>query len=103
VRAPGRPAEPSGPTLGGDAIKLADAIVAPALAVDTTGARLGQGGGWYDRVLVHARPGVPVIAMVYPDEVYDATTRPLPCEDHDKPADIVSTPVGWQWLRKPAA
>ena len=50
--------------------------IAPALAVDTTGARLGQGGGWYDRALEHLRPGVPVVALVFPEELYDARQPP---------------------------
>jgi len=95
-RAPGRPPEPGGPTLGPEALALADAIVAPALAVATDGARLGQGGGWYDRALEHARPGVPVIALVFPEELYDAKTRPLPREPHDRVVDMVATPDGWQ-------
>ena len=103
VRAPGRPPEPGGPTVGVEALAEVDAVVVPALAVDTTGARLGQGGGWYDRVLVHARPGTCVIAMVFPDEIYDHTTRPLPQQPHDHPVDIVATPTGWQWLRTPPA
>ncbi|MGO1338355.1 MAG: 5-formyltetrahydrofolate cyclo-ligase, partial [Cellulosimicrobium funkei] len=49
VRAPGRPPEPGTPTLGPEAIAEADVVVAPALAVDSRGVRLGQGGGWYDR------------------------------------------------------
>lgn len=96
VRAPGRPPEPSGPTLGAEALSLAEAVVAPALAVDTSGSRLGQGGGWYDRVLAHARPGTPVIALVFPDEVYDAAVKPLPRQPHDQPVDIIATPTGWQ-------
>ncbi|WP_149202362.1 5-formyltetrahydrofolate cyclo-ligase [Actinotalea subterranea] len=100
VRAPGRPPEPSGPTLGAEVLAEAEAIVAPALAVDTEGARLGQGGGWYDRVLEHARPEALVLAMVYPDEVYDATTRPLPREPHDRPVDVVATPTTYRWLRR---
>lgn len=99
VRAPGRPPEPAGPTLGAEALALADAVVAPALAVDTEGGRLGQGGGWYDRVLSHAREGVVVVAMVFPEEVYDAATRPLPREEHDQPVDYVATPSGVQRLR----
>ena len=98
VRAPGRPAEPPGPTLGAHALGQVDAIVAPALAVDTAGCRLGQGGGWYDRVLEHAPPSAVVVAMVYPDEVYDAAVRPLPREVHDRTVDVVATPLGWQRL-----
>jgi 5-formyltetrahydrofolate cyclo-ligase len=74
-------------------------VIAPALAVDTAGGRLGQGGGWYDRVLAHARPGVCVVAMVFPEEVYDAAQRPLPRQPHDQPVDIVATPTRWQWVR----
>lgn len=94
-RAPGRPPEPSGPSLGADAIAEVDVIVAPALAVDTAGNRLGQGGGWYDRALAHARPGTPIIALVFAEELYDAATRPLPHEPHDRTVDIVATPERW--------
>ena len=100
-RAPGRPPEPGTPHLGPQALAEAEVIVAPALAVDTSGARLGQGGGWYDRALEHADPTSPVIAMVFAGEVYDAATRPLPREPHDRPVDAVVTPDGWRWLRWP--
>jgi 5-formyltetrahydrofolate cyclo-ligase len=102
-RAPGRPLEPGTTHLGAAALGEADVIVAPALAVDTSGARLGQGGGWYDRALEHARSGTPVIAMVFAPEVYDAGTRPLPRQAHDRLVDAVATPEGWRWLRPPAA
>ena len=76
----------------------ADVVIAPALAVDSNGVRLGQGGGWYDRALEHVRPGTKVIAVVFPEEVYDATDRPLPLEKHDRTVDAVATPLGWRWL-----
>ncbi len=98
VRAPGRPPEPPGPTLGAEALAAADVVLVPALAVDTSGARLGHGGGWYDRVLEHVRPGVLVIAIVFPSEVYDAAHLPLPQESHDKQVDAVATTAGWRLL-----
>ncbi|WP_028047300.1 5-formyltetrahydrofolate cyclo-ligase [Cellulomonas sp. URHE0023] len=98
-RAPGRPPEPGGPTLGPEALADADVVIAPALAVDTSGARLGQGGGWYDRALEHIRPGTPVVALVFPEELYDADLRPLPRERHDRMVDAVATPAGWHRLR----
>ncbi|HWS56969.1 MAG TPA: 5-formyltetrahydrofolate cyclo-ligase [Actinotalea sp.] len=103
VRAPGRPPEPVGPTLGAQALLAADVVVVPALAVDTSGARLGQGGGWYDRVLEHARPDSLVVAVVFDDEVYDAATRPLPVEPHDRGVDVVATPTGARRLSPPPA
>lgn len=91
-RAPGRPPEPSGEFL--PATRLADAqlIVVPALGVDSLGTRLGQGAGWYDRALADATPGVPIVALVFDDEFYDAEMRALPRERHDVPVTIVVTP-----------
>src|SRR5439155_17399887 len=43
--------EPTGTRLGPAKIRSADAVLLPALAVDATGARLGRGGGHYDRTL----------------------------------------------------
>lgn len=97
-RAPGRPPEPSGETLDADAIALADVIITPALAVDTAGRRLGQGGGWYDRVLPLARPDAPIFALVFPEEIYDAAASAIPVEEHDVPVDAAITTKQWQWL-----
>ena len=93
-RAPGRPPEPSGDFLPSATLADADVIVVPALAVDTQGTRLGQGGGWYDRALVEARPGTPVVALTFSGELHDASTDPLPREPHDVGVDMVITPEG---------
>jgi len=102
-RAPGRPPEPGGEDLGPGAIAEVDVVLAPALAVDTGGNRLGNGAGWYDRALELARPEVPVIALVHPEEIYDGEEHPLPVEPHDRRVDAVATPEGWRWLRARAA
>jgi 5-formyltetrahydrofolate cyclo-ligase len=86
--------------LGAEALANADVILVPALAVDTRGYRVGLGGGWYDRALKHARPDAVTVGLVYPDEVYDATTRPLPNEPHDIPLDIIATTEDWQPTRQ---
>ena len=101
-RAPGRPPEPGGPTLGAAAIAEADVVLIPALAVDTAGTRLGQGGGWYDRALRDARPGTPVLALTYAEEVHDAAVEPLPRAPHARAVDGVATPAGVTWFRVPA-
>jgi 5-formyltetrahydrofolate cyclo-ligase len=87
--------EPVGPRLGAEAISRADVILAPALAVDTLGHRLGQGAGYYDRALPRATPGVPVIAVVYTTEVLDAAVETVPAEPHDRTVDAVITPRGY--------
>ncbi|GAA4626025.1 5-formyltetrahydrofolate cyclo-ligase [Cellulomonas oligotrophica] len=91
-RAPGRPPEPGGDALGAAALAQADVVLVPALSVDRAGVRLGQGGGWYDRVLEHARPDAPLVALLYADEVLDGL---LPRSAHDRPVTHVATPEGW--------
>src|SRR3954451_8853388 len=49
--------QPPGPRLGADAVRSADLVIVPALAVDARGMRMGRGGGSYDRVLARFRPG----------------------------------------------
>lgn len=78
--------EPTGPRLGLDAIADADTILAPALAIDRRGHRLGQGGGCYDRSLPRATGEV--IAVVADDELVEA----VPTEAHDLPVAAVLTP-----------
>jgi 5-formyltetrahydrofolate cyclo-ligase len=77
--------EPTGPRLGVDAITRADVVLVPALAVDRSGARLGRGGGSYDRALARVRPEQLVIAVLYPGELRPA----IPTESHDRPVDGV--------------
>lgn len=93
VRAPGRPPEPSGPVLPAEAVADADVVLAPALAIDAVGTRLGQGGGWYDRVLALTRPGTPTFAMVFEEEL--VADRLLPAAEHDVPVAAVITPEHW--------
>lgn len=93
-RSPGRPPEPSGDFLPQSRLADADIIIVPALAADTKGTRLGQGAGWYDRTLIDARPGVPIVALVFDDEFHDATAQPIPREAHDVPVTIVVRPSG---------
>lgn len=78
--------EPTGPRLGLDAIAEADVILAPALAIDRVGQRLGQGGGCYDRAL--PRASGEVIAVVADDELLET----VPTEPHDLPVAAVLTP-----------
>ena len=63
--------------------------------MDRVGIRLGRGGGYYDRALVHARPDAVLVTVVFDDERVDR----LPREVHDRPVTAVVTPSGgWQEL-----
>jgi 5-formyltetrahydrofolate cyclo-ligase len=87
--------EPVGPRLGPTAIGAADVVVVPALAVARDGARLGRGGGYYDRALRHVRADAALVAVVFDDELFDE----LPVEEHDQRVTAVVTPSGgWQPL-----
>ena len=85
------PAQPTGEAWGAESLKEADLIVIPALAASADGTRLGQGGGWYDRALMHRSPGVPVVAAIFDDEVLEAGI--IPAEPHDVPVDAIVTPT----------
>lgn len=96
-RAPGRPLEPSGPILAADAIKDAEAVLVPSLAVDGLGTRLGQGGGWYDRMLALIDDEVPTFAMLFTHELI--RDRNLPRAEFDVPVKAVITPTEWFLLQ----
>lgn len=66
-------------------------IVTPGRAFSTTGARLGRGKGYYDRLFADADNGSrPVtIAVAYDAQIMVA----LPSAVHDRPVDRVITPT----------
>lgn len=80
--------------LGLDAVALADLVLSPGLAVDTTGTRLGQGGGCYDKALPRRRAGVAVVTLLHPGELVGDGEEPLPREPFDQPVDAVLTADG---------
>ena len=63
------------------------AIVVPALKIDQSGYRLGQGGGYYDRALKNLNAWK--IGLVYAGEL---SSEVLPHESHDVPLDAAATP-----------
>lgn len=64
-----------------------DVMIVPALHIDQDGYRIGQGGGYYDRMLP-TMPGWKV-GIVYPGEI---TGDLLPREDHDVRLAAAATP-----------
>lgn len=84
-------ADPARAPLGVDAPRRADLAIVPALAVDTAGTRLGQGGGCYDRVLPMLSEGCPALVLLHPGE---HTPDPLPRDPHDVRVTRVVTAHG---------
>lgn len=82
--------EPSGPTLGRDAIGGADAVLVPGLAVDPAGVRMGRGGGSYDRALGRVPVGTFTCVLLNESEVLDV----VPQATHDRPVTAVATEAG---------
>ncbi|MGL5910045.1 MAG: 5-formyltetrahydrofolate cyclo-ligase, partial [Phycicoccus sp.] len=64
-------ADAAQPSVSLGRLALADAalVLAPGLAVDRGGTRLGQGGGCYDRALPRRRAGAPVVVLLHPGEL----------------------------------
>ena len=75
-----------------------DLIVTPLLAFDAPGARLGQGGGYYDRTLEALRAAGPVFALglAYAGQEVDA----LPTDAYDQRLDGVLTEAGLRLFAK---
>ncbi|MCA9288227.1 MAG: 5-formyltetrahydrofolate cyclo-ligase [Phycisphaerales bacterium] len=64
-----------------------DAVLVPGLAFDESLARLGRGGGFYDRFLATLPAGATRIGVAFESRILAR----LPREAHDVPMDIVVT------------
>jgi 5-formyltetrahydrofolate cyclo-ligase len=83
--------EPIGPAVTLDA---AEVLIIPATAADpVSGVRIGQGGGYYDRVLESlpdVNAGGPLrVALLFDGEVLDG----LPAQPWDGTVDVIVTPT----------
>lgn len=71
-----------------------DVVLVPLLAFDRHGARLGYGGGFYDRTLERLRAIKPVIAVGVAYDEQEVSS--VPTESYDQRLDWVLTPSGPQ-------
>ena len=90
--------EPTGPRLGVDAVARADVVIVPALAVDRSGARLGRGGGSFDRALPRVKPDALVVALLHDGELLPPREQ-VPALAHDVPVHAAAEPLGLTRLR----
>ena len=77
--------EPTGDSF--DDLATIDVVIVPALRIDRSGYRLGQGGGYYDRAL--PRLSAWSIGLIHPDEI---SSEDLPREEWDQPVNAAATP-----------
>lgn len=61
--------------------KALDMIIVPLVAFDRTGARLGYGGGCYDRYLSTLRPDCHIVGIAFEEQRVDR----VPTDAHDLP------------------
>ena len=64
-----------------------DLIIVPGVAFDRRGGRTGHGKGYYDKMLEHARPDTPLVALAFECQLFDE----IPMQDHDVFMDKVIT------------
>jgi 5-formyltetrahydrofolate cyclo-ligase len=74
-----------------------DVVIVPGVAFTPDGARLGQGGGWYDRFLASVRPDCTSIGVGFDPQLVDV----LPTEPHDIRLDSIVTESGVAVPRHP--
>ena len=67
-----------------------DLIMVPGVAFDRTGARMGHGFGYYDKLLEHARADTPLIALAFECQLFEE----IPTQVHDVFMDKIITEAG---------
>ncbi len=67
-----------------------DLVVAPGLAFDRKGNRLGRGGAYYDRFLASEQLKATVCSLAFAEQIVDE----VPVEEHDRKVDFIVTDEG---------
>lgn len=68
-------------------VKELDLIMVPGVAFDRTGARMGHGFGYYDKLLEHARADAPLVALAFECQLFPE----IPTAPHDIFMDKIIT------------
>jgi 5-formyltetrahydrofolate cyclo-ligase len=69
------------------AVTKLDLVMVPGVAFTREGARMGHGKGYYDKLLEHARPDAPLVALAFECQLFPE----IPTQEHDVFMDKVIT------------
>ena len=69
------------------AVQELDLVMVPGVAFDRHGGRMGHGKGYYDKLLQHARPDTPLVALAFECQLFTE----IPAAAHDIFMDKVIT------------
>jgi len=64
-----------------------DFVMVPGVGFDRRGGRTGHGKGYYDKLLQHARPDAPLVALAFECQMFDE----IPMQPHDIFMDAIVT------------
>jgi 5-formyltetrahydrofolate cyclo-ligase len=67
--------------------KELDLVMVPGTAFDLRGGRMGQGKGYYDRLLAQVRPEAPLVALAFDCQIFPE----IPVAAHDVFMDLIIT------------
>ncbi|MCY2968201.1 MAG: 5-formyltetrahydrofolate cyclo-ligase [Planctomycetota bacterium] len=68
-------------------VKSLDIVMVPGVAFTREGARMGHGKGYYDKLLEHARPDAPLVALAFECQLFPE----IPTQAHDVFMDKIIT------------
>jgi 5-formyltetrahydrofolate cyclo-ligase len=71
-------------------VKSLDIVMVPGVAFTREGARMGHGKGYYDKLLEHARPDAPLVALAFECPLFPE----IPTQAHDVFMDKIITEKG---------
>lgn len=69
------------------AVSELDLIMVPGVGFDKRGGRMGHGKGYYDKLLEHARPDTPLVALAFECQLFEE----IPVAAHDVFMDKIIT------------
>lgn len=69
------------------AVEDLDLVMVPGVAFDRRGGRMGHGKGYYDKLLEHARPETPLVALAFECQLFPE----VPMQAHDVFMDKIIT------------